>query len=762
MTVFGNSNAGYLVGKQVFPVDYEAEVSQRLVDAAHNNDLKLACEWIADSFVDVNFVGTVSLKAKKTEIVLHGELAHEVRVEYEEFKTEVTALFLAAHSGNLALVRKLLSVGANVNQKLFRGYATTAAVREDHLKILQVLISSGAYQEACEEALLEASYLGRARAAEMLMASDMIRPQAAVHALVSASCRGLVDVVDTLLKCGVDANATDRLLLQSSKPTLHANVNCYALVAAIVSRQTNVVRLLLQAGVRTDIKVKLGAWSWEMDTGEDFRVGAGLAEAYCVTWCAVEYFEASGGILRMLLQYISPNIPHFGRTLIHHAIICNNARAVDVLLNCGADVEVPIKTTSKMELLRPIHLAAKLGLGKILQLLVNSGCNVDSRTGYGETALMICARHKHEECLRILASAGADFGLVNPAGQCARSIAEAARWSLGFQQAVVDVIQEGKVVKSSNKSMFSPLMFVTRANEIEAMKKLVERAQIDLDEQDENGFTAAMVAAAGGHLEAFKLLVNAGANVKLHNKYDQTAMKLSEVNQNGDEFEKVMLEHALETRYNSSLRFFTLHRAARRGEVDSVKRLLGGVCDVNALDSDGYTALMLAASGGHAEVCELLISFGASCEIVNARQETALSLARKNGIGNNAEQVILDERARKLVVGGARVKKHTKCGKGAPHSKTLRMVVAAGVLRWGKSSKRNVICKAADIGPSDKFRWNRRRKFDTDEPGLFHVVTTKNKDMHFVCEGGVEMAQMWVRGIKIVTRDAIFGKKTIV
>lgn len=87
-----------------------------------------------------------------------------------------------------------------MNQKLFRGYATTAAVREDHLKILQVLISSGASQQACEEALLEASYLGRARSAEMLLGSDMIRPHAAVHALVSASCRGFVDVVDTLLK----------------------------------------------------------------------------------------------------------------------------------------------------------------------------------------------------------------------------------------------------------------------------------------------------------------------------------------------------------------------------------------------------------------------------------------------------------------------------------------------------------------------------------------------------------------------------------
>lgn len=108
MTVFGNSGSRILPGKQVFPVEYQAQVSQQLVDAAHDNDLKLAFECLADPFVDVNFIGTVSLKAKKTEILLHDESAHEVRVEYEEFKTDVTALFLAAHVGNLTLVRKLL------------------------------------------------------------------------------------------------------------------------------------------------------------------------------------------------------------------------------------------------------------------------------------------------------------------------------------------------------------------------------------------------------------------------------------------------------------------------------------------------------------------------------------------------------------------------------------------------------------------------------------------------------------------------------
>ncbi|KAM1713045.1 hypothetical protein ACFX12_023850 [Malus domestica] len=90
---------------------------------------------LGDPFMDMNFVGMVCLKSKKTEIVAQGESTHEGHAEYEEFRTQITALFLAAHSGNLALVKKLLSYGANVNQSMFRGYATAAAVRNGHLEM---------------------------------------------------------------------------------------------------------------------------------------------------------------------------------------------------------------------------------------------------------------------------------------------------------------------------------------------------------------------------------------------------------------------------------------------------------------------------------------------------------------------------------------------------------------------------------------------------------------------------------------------------
>ncbi|XP_016471873.1 uncharacterized protein LOC107793939 isoform X1 [Nicotiana tabacum] len=757
MTVFGHSvvGGGFLAGKQVFPVNYEVEVSRLLLEASHSNDLTLALECIADPFVDVNFVGDVCLKVRKAEVVTHDELPNEVRIVYEEFKTDVTALFLAVQNGNVALVRKLLSIGADVNQKLFRGFPTTAAVREGHQEILEMLIKAGASQQACEEALLEASCHGHARFVEMLMESEMIRPRIAVHAFFTGCCRGFGDVVDTLLKCGVNVDTTNRVLLQSCKPSLHTNVDCSALVAAVVSRQVSVVRLLLEAGAKTDGPVHLGAWSWDAASGEEFRVGAGLADPYAITWCAVEYFEASGSILQMLLQRLAPSTL-CGRSLLHHAILCGNAGAVSVLLKCGAHVESPVKTSRNVEF-RPIHMAARLGFSSVIKCLIDFGCDIDSRTDTGDTALMISARFKREDCLKVLTIAGADFGLVNAAGESASSIAASSRWKLGFQGAVLEVIQSEKIPKSSNMSVFLPLLFVAQSRDLLSLKALIARGDIDLDSQDDQGFSAVMITAAEGHVDGFRLLVHGGANVKLQNKSGETAVTLCALNQNRDRFEKVLLEFALEQGSRNAAGFYALHCAARCGDLDAVKQLTTRGYDVNMSNGDDYTPLMLAAREGHGRTCEFLISCGARCDIKNALGETALSLARKTQ-KNEAERVILDELARKLVLTGAQVKKHIKGGKGSPHMKVLKMVEAAGILRWGKSSGRNVVCREAEVGPSLKFQKIRQRKGDAELPGIFRVITTKNKEVHFVCEGDYETAELWVRGIKLVTREAIFSK----
>ncbi|XP_042433734.1 ankyrin-3-like isoform X1 [Zingiber officinale] len=742
--------------------DYGAAVSQRLVEAVRRGDSRAAEECLADSAVDVNHAGAVCLRTRRVAVALREEAAHEVRVEYEELRTDASALFVAAHAGDLPLVRRLLEKGADVNQKLFGGHAITAATREGRAEVVEVLLKAGASQPACEEAVVEASLHGRARLVELLMRSDLVRPQVAVHALVSAASRGYADVVDSLLKCGVDVNATSRVLLRSLKPSLHTNVDCSALFAAVVSRQVAVVRRLLQAGVRKEAKVRLGAWSWDAATGEEVRVGAGLSEPYDAAWCAVEYFEVTGSILRMLLQHHFPvNGAHHGRTLLHHAILCANPGAVDALLTLGADRELPVKAGRDVEF-QPIHLAARFGVADVLRVLVDkAGCDMNSRTETGETALMLCARHQRDDCLRILVSAGADLGLRSFSDDSATSAAASSNWSIGFRDVILGVIRTGAVPPSSNPAVFSSITFAAHHGDVASLEVLLRRPEINIDEQDGIADSPVMITVKEGHVEAFRRLVFAGADMNLRNKDGETAIDLLRSKENRELFEQALLEFTLER--GETGHFHALHFAARRGDMAAVRLLTKRRgCDVNALDGEGYTPLMLAAREGHGGTCEALILAGAECRLATRRGETALSLARLNAkLGKDAEEVILDELARATVTGGGRVKKHTKGGKGAPHGKELRMVAAAGVLRWGSGRRRNIMCGEAAVGGSAVFRRNRKAKgVAVDEPGLFRVVTAatgkKKREVHFVCEeGGEEEAELWVRGIRLMTTAAL-------
>ncbi|KAE8727853.1 F-box protein [Hibiscus syriacus] len=271
----------------------------------------------------------------------------------------------------------------------------------------------------------------------------------------------------------------------------------------------------------------------------------------------------------MLLQHFSLETPYHGRTLLHHAILCGSTGAVKVLLSCGADPECPVKTL-KTEF-RPIHLAARFGLSETLQFLIDSGCDINSKANSGDTALMICAKYKNEECLKVLTGAGADFGLVNVS--------------------VLDIIKVRRIPNSSNVSIFSPLMFVAETGDVEALKALIGSGEVGLNYQNENGFSAIMIAALKGHVEAFRLLAYAGADVKLLNKSGETTITLSELNQNRDLFEKVMLALALEKGNRNAGGFYALHCAARNGDLDAVTLLTSRDYDLNV--PDGEDALHL-------------------------------------------------------------------------------------------------------------------------------------------------------------------------
>ncbi|RWR89553.1 ankyrin-3-like protein isoform X1 [Cinnamomum micranthum f. kanehirae] len=743
-------------------VDELSMLSQRLIEAALRGDADCVAECLSGGggSIDVNYIGTVSLKVKCTETLLHEEEADEVKFEYAEFKTDVTALFAAAHSGHVEIARKLLAAGAYINQELFRGYATTAAAREGHCDLLGLLLKAGASQLACEDALLEASLCGQAKAAELLICSEMTRHDAAAHALVSASCRGFVDVVTVLIKNGVNINCMDRVLLRSAKPTLLANVNCTPLVSAIVSRQASIMKYLLEAGARMDCQVQLGAWSWDTISGEELRVGACLGEPYNEAWCAIEFYEASGHILKLLLNHqpLFLEDQHRGRTLLCHAILCRNTKAVRVLLEAGANVEFVMRT-EKGHKSRPLHLASRLGCLPILKQLIEHGCEVDARTETGQTALMLAAKADNADCFLQLVNAGADLGLVSSLGETAVKLAEKSL----FGSSVVDILSQAFITRrnvcSTSLDVFSPLHFFADTGNAELLQMILRLSTADLNKQDGSGSTPLTIAAKAGHAEAFRILVMAGADVRLKTRDGETVVSILQSQaaaSDRDRFEQILLDAILGYIVTDHSVFRALHYAARKGDSSAIVQLLKMGFPVNSLDEDGYSPLMVAAREGNADACKLfLLQGGADCGLVNHLGETALSVARGSSKCKLAEGVILDHMARSHVLAGESLYKHTREGRGTPHVKAVRML-KLGMLTWGASTRRNVVCKEASAGPSMRFQKNIRKGRGDGKGVIFRVLTVTGREVHFEADCTASL-ELWVRGINLISKEAAAG-----
>ncbi|XP_024541349.1 ankyrin repeat domain-containing protein 17-like isoform X1 [Selaginella moellendorffii] len=726
----------------------EHAVSQRLIECALAGDVLGVSEALSDQIVDVNYKGPVSLRVKHTDSIQHEEAPDEVKIDHEIFKTDVTALFAAAHAGHIYIAKMLLLAGADPNEKLFRGYASTAAAREGHHEIVNCLQRSGAGQLALEDALLEACLYHQVKSVHILISSEMIRPEVLVQALAYASNRGFVDVVEALIQSGVDINSWYRMLLRSAKPALHANVRCTPLISAIVGRQVHVVKYLLEAGAKTGCKASLGAWSWEPGSLEEVRVGAGLASPYNELWCAVEYWEETGAVLELLLNYFSPNDDHFGRTILCHAILCRNAPAVELLFKSGANVEDGIHTKAGEEF-PPLLLALKYGSLPILQTLISHGCDLNVVGANEETGLMLAARLGLEQCCKELLLAGADAGFINTGGNSALTVAKANGNGASFNDVIWKALESGCSIQSSNLHVFSQLHFAAKRGDVKVMSRLLKEPYVEVNAQDQYGYTALMIAAQSGHVEVFRLLVHAGADMNLKNRKGETAICLATYSGWLEQLEKILLDSILCDLLKVE-NFKPLHFASWRGNLEGVSKLLKHGYAVNLLDEEGYSPLMLAAKEGHAEACRVLLNAGADCNLANGRGETALTLAKRAGSTKAAEEVLLDHLAMKLVLLGGQLSKHTRQGKGTPHLKSVRML-RTGLLTWGNTSRRTVACKEAGLGASSRFQKNRRSS--DDGPGIFRVITSTGREVHFQASGESN-ADLWVRGINVIVKEA--------
>jgi ankyrin repeat protein len=134
------------------------------------------------------------------------------------------------------------------------------------------------------------------------------------------------------------------------------------------------------------------------------------------------------------------------------------------------------------------------------------------------------------------------------------------------------------------------------------------------DVGDESGATRLHCASNFGDMAGVRLLLAAGATVDVRNVHGTTPLMLA-AQQGRLEVVKVLLDAG--ARIDNRDRFggtALLHCAAFTGNVPTLDLLLRRGADINAVEQEGKSALILAIEAKHVDAALLLVERGASCD----------------------------------------------------------------------------------------------------------------------------------------------------
>jgi len=248
--------------------------------------------------------------------------------------------------------------------------------------------------------------------------------------------------------------------------------------------------------------------------------------------------------------------------------------------------------------------AAATGDLEILQNLLATGIDADSRSGDESVALHWAAHLDSLEMTNLLLSAGADANLTNDLGV--------------------------------------PPLWLAAENGSVAMASLLLNAGADPDIQLPSGETSLMMAARNGNAALVQLLLEHGADANVtENAQQQTALMWAAAQGHGAAV-KALLENGAMWQARSSTwtevvqpagapaairdaiyeiiqgGFTPLLFAAQQGNIEVARHLLDAGADVNDRAASGESALVIASLGGHGEFAEFLLEQGADPNLMGA------------------------------------------------------------------------------------------------------------------------------------------------
>ena len=314
--------------------------------------------------------------------------------------------------------------------------------------------------------------------------------------------------------------------------------------------------------------------------------------------------------------------------------------AVRLLLDKG------VSGFSEIESMCSNALQAAVYNGKILQLLLNKGPNIDAMGGKYGTALQAAACHGKVKVIELLLDKGANVNADG--GEYGTTLQAAACY--GRVEVIRLLLGKGADINAMGGEYGTALQAAAYRGSI--ITRLLLNKGANINAVGGKYGTALQAAAYRGNINIIQLLLYKGANINAVGGKYGTALQAAAYERNRGII-RLLLDKEANVNAEGGEYGTALQAAVYNGSIDVIRLLLNKGANINAVGGRYGNALQTAAvaCGDNIKIIQLLLDKGANVNAEGGEYGTALQAAAYEGNGDII-LLLLDKGASINAVGG--------------------------------------------------------------------------------------------------------------